>query len=346
MLNNRLINALNRKQVDKTPIWIMRQAGRYLPEYRQIRAKVKNFMELCKTPELACEVTLQPLRRFDLDAAILFSDILTIPEVMGLDLEFIEGKGPVFHNPIKSDKDIINLKKPLIEEDLSYVLAAVKLIKKELNDKMPLIGFSGSPWTLASYMVEGEGSKQFLKLRKMMYQNPESLHQLLEQLANSVSAYLIAQIKAGCDVVKIFDSWGGILSKETYQIFSLNYMQKIIATIKGQFPNIPIILFTKGGGQWLEIMLDSGANALGVDWHTRFIEAYDKVGGKVALEGNLDPAVLYANEAKIEEEVKRILTVFNNNTGHIFNLGHGISPDIDPEKVKFLVNCVHSLSAR
>lgn len=346
MLNNRLINALNRKQVDKTPIWIMRQAGRYLPEYRQIRAKVKNFMELCKTPELACEVTLQPLRRFDLDAAILFSDILTIPEVMGLDLEFIEGKGPVFHNPIKSDKDIINLKKPLIEEDLSYVLAAVKLIKKELNDKMPLIGFSGSPWTLASYMVEGEGSKQFLKLRKMMYQNPESLHQLLEQLANSVSAYLIAQIKAGCDVVKIFDSWGGILSKETYQIFSLNYMQKIIATIKGQFPNIPIILFTKGGGQWLEIMLDSGANALGVDWHTPFIEAYDKVGGKVALEGNLDPAVLYANEAKIEEEVKRILTVFNNNTGHIFNLGHGISPDIDPEKVKFLVNCVHSLSAR
>ncbi len=342
--NDRLLKALRCEPVDRTPIWIMRQAGRYLPEYRETRKKAGDFMALCKNPELACEVTLQPLARFDLDAAILFSDILTIPDAMGLGLSFTEGEGPRFSKPIRTPADIAQLGVPDPNEDLRYVMDAVKTIKRALHHKVPLIGFSGSPWTLATYMIEGGSSKQFGLIKAMLYQSPAQLHQLLLKLAQAVTLYLQAQIDAGVDVVQIFDTWGGILSHDAYQAFSLAYMQQIVMALKKYAPQVPIILFTKNGGLWLESIADSGCAAVGVDWSISLAEARARVGHRVALQGNLDPSVLHADTDVIEQEVSKILGAYAGTPGHIFNLGHGITPDIHPEKVKFLVDAVHRLS--
>ncbi len=336
--NDRFIKALLRQPVDKTPVWIMRQAGRYLPEYREVRAKAGDFLTLMQTPELACEVTLQPLRRFDLDAAILFSDILTIPHAMNLGLHFEAGEGPVFDHPIRSASDINQLKKPIPEKHMPYVFDTIRRIKKELNGQVPLIGFAGSPWTLATYMIEGGSSKNFSLAKGMLYQEPKLMHQLLKLLSDSVADYLNAQIEAGVDAVMIFDTWGGVLSEQAYKDFSLSSMQAIIA----QLNKTPSIVFTKGGGLWLEDMAKIGCNALGLDWTINIGDARKRVGDKVVLQGNLDPAVLYSDPETIRREVKKILNDFGNHPGHIFNLGHGIHPDINPDHVKVLVDAVHA----
>lgn len=345
--NDRFIKALLKQPVDKTPVWIMRQAGRYLPEYKETRAIAGSFMDLCKNPELACEVTMQPLRRFDLDAAILFSDILTIPDAMGLGLYFETGDGPKFKHPIKNLKDIENLFVPDPEQELKYVMDAVRTIKQELNGKVPLIGFSGSPWTLATYMVEGGSSKTFSKVKTMLYQEPLALHKLLDIVADSVIDYLNAQIKAGVQVVQIFDTWGGALSHNDYQEFSLRYMKKIISNLIREHDGqtIPVIMFTKGGGMWFDSMADSGADALGADWTVNINDARALVGDRVALQGNMDPCSLHGTPENIEAEVARILAEYGPGSGHIFNLGHGIHPDINPDNVKILVDAVHRLSA-
>jgi len=340
--NDRFLRALKRQPVDYTPIWLMRQAGRYLPEYRATRAKAGNFMSLCQNPELACEVTLQPLDRFELDAAILFSDILTVPDAMGLGLYFSEGEGPLFERPIKNLQDIQKLAIPDPEGELKYVMDAVRLIRRELGGRVPLIGFSGSPWTLATYMVEGGSTKTFSKIKALIYNEPAAAHLLLETLAKSVSAYLNAQISAGAQAVMIFDTWGGVLTKKDYLDFSLGYMQKIVDTLPKN--DVPVILFTKGGGAWLEEMTLSGCSALGLDWQTGLGDARKRVGNKVALQGNLDPAMLYANPDKIRSEVADLLADFGHGNGHIFNLGHGIHPEINPDHVKVLVDAVHELS--
>lgn len=342
-LNDRFLRALKRQPVDRTPIWIMRQAGRYLPEYRRVRAQAKDFLTLCKTPELACEVTLQPLARFPLDAAIIFSDILTIPDAMGLGLHFIEGEGPCFHKPIRSVADITALPIPDMASTLKYVMDAVRLTRHELQGKVPLIGFSGSPWTLATYMIEGGASKTFSQIKKWLFAEPESLHLLLSKLATAVSDYLSAQIAAGAQAVMLFDTWGGILTPRDYQLFSLQYMQQIVQNLKNAAATstTPIILFTKNGGQWLESMAATGADALGVDWTTSLKDARARVGDKVALQGNMDPAVLYASPARIEAEVASILADYGPGPGHIFNLGHGIQPDTPIESVSALVEAVH-----
>lgn len=340
--NDRFLRALKRQPVDYTPIWLMRQAGRYLPEYRATRAKAGNFMNLCQNPELACEVTLQPLDRFELDAAILFSDILTVPDAMGLGLYFSEGEGPLFKQPIKNIQDIHKLGVPDPEGELKYVMDAVRLIRRELSGRVPLIGFSGSPWTLATYMVEGGSTKTFSKIKALIYNEPAAAHQLLDILAKSVSAYLNAQISAGAQAVMIFDTWGGVLTKKDYLDFSLSYMQQIVDTLPKN--DVPVILFTKGGGAWLEEMSLSGCSALGLDWQTGLGDARKRVGNQVALQGNLDPSMLYANPDKIRTEVADLLADFGHGNGHIFNLGHGIHPEIDPENVKVLVDAVHELS--
>ena len=344
--NDRFLRALLKQPVDITPVWMMRQAGRYLPEYRATRAKAGDFMGLCTNPELACEVTLQPLERYPLDAAILFSDILTIPDAMGLGLYFETGEGPKFKKVIQSEKDIQQLKVVNPEKDLSYVVDAVRLIRRELNGRVPLIGFSGSPWTLATYMIEGGSSRDFHKTKQMLYNQPEALHQLLGILADSVVVYLNAQIQSGAQAVQIFDSWGGALSHAAYQEFSLNYMQKIVNGLikEADGREVPIILFTKGGGQWLEFMADTGAHALGLDWTTDLGQARQRVGHKVALQGNMDPAVLYASPDKIRQEVKRILQSYGSGPGHVFNLGHGITPEVDPAHAGAFIDAVHSLS--
>lgn len=344
IVNDRLIKALLRQEVDCTPVWLMRQAGRYLPEYRKVREQAGNFMALCQTPELACEVTLQPLRRFDLDAAILFSDILTIPDAMGLGLYFTEGEGPRFNKIIQDKCDIVNLNIPDPETELRYVCDAVRLIKKELNNKVPLIGFSGSPWTLATYMVEGGSSKTFSKIKSLLYNDPESLKLLLSKLAQAVSLYLEAQIKAGVNVVMIFDTWGGVLSTRCYEEFSLCYMKQIIDTLAHY--KTPTLLFTKGGNLWLEKIAQTGCQGVGIDWTIDIGQAYHRVGDKVALQGNMDPAVLYAKPEVIVEEVDSILRNYGYHTGHIFNLGHGIHPDVPPENVKVFVDAVHQLSKK
>jgi len=345
--NDRFIKALLKQPVDKTPVWIMRQAGRYLPEYKETRAIAGSFMDLCKNPELACEVTMQPLRRFDLDAAILFSDILTIPDAMGLGLYFETGDGPKFKHPIKNLKDIEKLFVPDPEQELKYVMDAVRTIKQELNGKVPLIGFSGSPWTLATYMIEGGSSKTFSKIKTMLYQEPLALHKLLDIVADSVIDYLNAQIKAGVQVVQIFDTWGGALSHNDYQEFSLRYMKKIISNLIREHDGqtIPVIMFTKGGGMWFDSMADSGADALGADWTVNINDARALVGDRVALQGNMDPCSLHGTPENIEAEVARILAEYGPGSGHIFNLGHGIHPDINPDNVKILVDAVHRLSA-
>ena len=346
--NDRLIRALLRQPVDITPVWMMRQAGRYLPEYLKIRKQAGSFMALCTNPELACEVTLQPIERFPLDAAILFSDILTIPDAMGLGLYFEEGEGPRFKKPVRSAADVNALGIPDPETELRYVMDAVRLIRQTLDNRLPLIGFSGSPWTLATYMVEGSSTKTFSRIKGMLYSEPQLLHQLLDTIAASVSSYLNAQIAAGAQAVMIFDTWGGVLTPDDYRDFSLQYMQKIVAglTREAEGLQVPVVLFTKGGCQWLEAMADTGADALGLDWSTDLAMARKRVGDRVALQGNLDPAVLYATPDVIREQVAHVLAQFGMGSGHVFNLGHGITPDVDPENAGALVEAVHELSAQ
>ncbi|MBP9721737.1 MAG: uroporphyrinogen decarboxylase [Gammaproteobacteria bacterium] len=348
--NNLFIKALLRQPVDRTPVWVMRQAGRYLPEYRKLRERAGDFMTLCKTPELACEATMQPLARFELDAAILFSDILTIPDAMGLGLSFIKDEGPVFSKPVRSKQDVNNLIIPEPSTDLNYVIQAVKSIKSELKNSIPLIGFSGSPWTLATYMVEGGSSKTFAKVKAFAYQEPEVFKLLLEKLAKSIEYYLIAQIEAGVNACMIFDTWGGILTPEGYQEFSLDYMGKIVNNIKNylKLKNkiIPIILFTKQGGQWIEKIANTGCDAVGLDWTMNIKVARELVGHKVALQGNLDPAILYAEPKVITREVEKILNDFGPHYGHVFNLGHGITPDVNPEHLQAMIAAVREVSTK
>ena len=341
--NDRFLRALLKQAVDTTPIWIMRQAGRYLPEYRAVRAKAGGFMDLCENADLACEVTMQPLERYDLDAAILFSDILTIPDAMGLGLYFAEGEGPKFERPLKTLADVQKLAVPDPEDELRYVMNAVRTIRKELNGRVPLIGFSGSPWTLATYMVEGGTTKDFGKVKGMMFSDPKAMHLLLDTLAQSVTSYLNAQIAAGAQAVMVFDTWGGVLSDEKYQEFSLNYMQQIVSglTREADGRQVPVTLFTKGGGRWLEKMADTGCDALGLDWTQDIGQARQRVGDKVALQGNMDPSVLYASPEVIKSEAKKVISGFGKGPGHVFNLGHGIHQHIDPEKVTVLVDAVH-----
>ena len=341
-----LLKALLRQPVPRTPVWMMRQAGRYLPEYRAVREKAGSFMKLCTQPELACEVTLQPLRRFRFDAAILFSDILTIPDAMGLELQFTEGEGPRFAHPLQTATDIAKLAVPDPEQELRYVMDAVRLIRRELPRHIPLIGFSGSPWTLATYMVEGGSSKNFQKVKTLLYDQPQLLHQLLEVLARAVAAYLNAQIAAGVQVVMLFDTWGGVLTTETYRDFSLAYAQKVreLLNLGTGTRRVPTILFSKGGGLWLEMMAESGYDALGLDWQTPIGGARARVGQRVALQGNMDPVALYASPETIRDTVRHILRDFGHGSGHVFNLGHGILPDVDPEHVHAMVEAVHAFS--
>jgi uroporphyrinogen decarboxylase len=343
--NDRLLRALARQPVDATPVWIMRQAGRYLPEYRALRARAGDFRTLCTTPELACEATLQPVRRFPLDAAILFSDILTVPDAMGLGLYFVEGEGPAFRRPVRSEADVAGLAVPDPERELRYVTDTIRLVRRELDGRVPLIGFAGSPWTLATYMVEGGASRDFATIKRMRYREPQLLHRLLDVLARSVSEYLNAQIGAGAQALMLFDTWGGVLSARDYESFSLGYMNAIIARLKRDpAAPVPVILFTKNGGQWLEQQAQSGADALGLDWTIDIGQARRRVGERVALQGNLDPAALYGDAECVREEVARVLASFGPGSGHVFNLGHGITPDIDPERVAVLVEAVHELS--
>ncbi|MCB1616797.1 MAG: uroporphyrinogen decarboxylase [Pseudomonadales bacterium] len=346
--NDRLLRALSREPVDMTPVWMMRQAGRYLPEYRETRSKAGGFMDLCTNPDLACEVTLQPLERYDLDAAILFSDILTIPDAMGLGLYFESGEGPRFRKTVRSQADIDNLPVVNAEKDLDYVIKAVTTIRHALNGRVPLIGFSGSPWTLATYMVEGGSSKDFRRAKAMLYDHPDMMHALLEKLALSVTDYLNAQIRAGAQAVQIFDTWGGSLGHQAYQRFSLDYMAKIVSGLirENDGRKVPVIIFTKNGGQWLESMVESGCDCLGLDWTTSMASARARVGSKVSLQGNMDPAVLYASPEAIRTEVARILAEFGHHEGHVFNLGHGITPEVDPQHAGAFIDAVHEYSVQ
>ena len=344
--NDTLLRALLRQPVDYTPVWMMRQAGRYLPEYRSTRANAGSFMDLCRNPELACEVTLQPLERFPLDAAILFSDILTIPDAMGLGLFFAEGEGPGFERPVRDAADVRRLAVPDMEDELGYVMDAVGVIRRELNGRVPLIGFAGSPWTLATYMVEGGTTKSFARVKAMLFDRPELMHALLEILSDAVTAYLNAQVARGAQALMIFDTWGGVLTPGAFGDFSLAYMTRILAglTREADGRRVPVILFTKGGGQWLDRMADSGCDALGVDWTLNLSDARRLVEDRVALQGNLDPSVLYASPERIREEVARVIASYGRGSGHVFNLGHGIHPDVDPEHAAALVEAVHRLS--
>ncbi|MCP5300734.1 MAG: uroporphyrinogen decarboxylase [Chromatiaceae bacterium] len=344
--NDRFLRALLRQPVDMTPVWMMRQAGRYLPEYRATREKAGSFMDLCKNPELACEVTLQPLERFPLDAAILFSDILTIPDAMGLGLYFSEGEGPRFERPVRDKAAIDALSVPDPEQELRYVMDAVRTIRRELNGRVPLIGFSGSPWTLATYMIEGASTKSFARSKGMMFDEPVLMHTLLGKLADSVTAYLNAQVAAGAQALMIFDTWGGTLTPRDYAAFSLAYMQRIVAglTREADGRRVPVILFTKGGGQWLEWMAETGCDALGLDWTTDIGDARNRVGHRVALQGNLDPCTLYASPDAIRRAVADVLERYGKGSGHVFNLGHGIHPAIPPEHAGAMIDAVHELS--
>lgn len=344
--NDRYLRALLREPVDCTPVWMMRQAGRYLPEYKATRAQAGDFMSLCRNAELACEVTLQPLRRYDLDAAILFSDILTVPDAMGLGLSFGAGEGPKFARPVENAAMVKNLPIPDPETELQYVMNAVRTIRRELHGEVPLIGFSGSPWTLATYMVEGGSSKTFTKIKKMMYSDSQTLHKLLEKVSEAVILYLNAQIKAGAQAVMVFDTWGGVLAHRDYLDFSLQYMQKIVAGLirENEGRKVPVTLFTKGGGLWLEQIANSGCDAVGVDWTVNLAEAKTRIGHKVALQGNMDPSVLYAQPERIQQEVRSILADFGNGSGHVFNLGHGIHQDVPVENPKIFVDAVHAYS--
>jgi len=344
MSEHRLINALLRRPVDKTPVWIMRQAGRYLPEYRELRKKAGSFMQLCQTPELACEVTLQPLKRFPLDAAIIFSDILTIPDAMGLGLHFVEKEGPRFSHPVRNAKAIAKLPIPDPETELAYVCDAIRLTRKALDNKTPLIGFAGSPWTLATYMVEGATTKSFSKVKGMLFSDSALMHQLLEKLTQATILYLNAQIGAGAQAIMLFDTWGGVLSHRDYNEFSLRYMQRVLAELNTKQGDdiIPTILFSKNTSGYLEDIAKAGSDAVGLDWTVDMADASRRIGNQVALQGNMDPAILYADEARIRKEVKTILDKAQAAEGHVFNLGHGIFPDVPPEHVAFLVDAVHA----
>ena len=344
--NDRLIRALLRQPVDRTPVWIMRQAGRYLPEYLATRAEAGSFMDLCQTPELACEVTLQPLRRYDLDAAIIFSDILTIPDAMGMGLYFVAGEGPKFERPVSTRAEIQQLPRPDIASSLGYVMDAISLTRREIGGKVPLLGFSGSPWTLATYMIEGGSSKTFGKAKKLIYQDPDTAHLLLSKLADTVTDYLNAQIEAGAQGVQIFDTWGGALSFDAYREFSLRYMQQIVAGLKREHDGhkIPVILFSKGCNTQLEALADSGCDALGLDWTITLSEARKRIGGKVALQGNLDPSILLSNPEIIRQEAQKTLESFGHGEGHVFNLGHGITPEVDPDNLAALISAVREFS--
>ncbi len=345
--NDRLLRALRREPVDATPVWIMRQAGRYLPEYRAVRERAGSFLKLCTTPELACEVTLQPVRRYPLDAAIVFSDILTVPDAMGLGLHFVEGEGPRFARPVRTDADIDALGVPDPETELRYVLDAVRLARAGLAGSVPLIGFAGSPWTLATYMVEGGSSRDFAVIKRLLFDRPELLHRLLDVLARAVASYLHAQIAAGAQAIMVFDTWGGVLDPASYRAFSLAYMERIVAALPREYDGhrIPVILFTKGGAQHLDAIAASGCDAAGLDWTADLAAARARVGGRIALQGNLDPAVLYAAPERIRAGVAGVLEAYGAGSGHVFNLGHGIHADTDPERVAVLVDAVHELSA-
>jgi uroporphyrinogen decarboxylase len=340
--NDRLLKTIRKEPVDMTPVWIMRQAGRYLPEYRALRKKAGSFLKLCKTPELACEVTLQPLARFPLDAAILFSDILTIPDAMGLGLYFKEGEGPGFEKTLRHERDIQALPPLTPDENLKYVLDAIQMIQHELSGNLPLIGFSGSPWTVATYMVEGSANKAFPAIRLLMQENPRILHLLLQKLTQATIAHLNAQIRAGVDVVMLFDTWGGMLDTAQYQAFSLNYAKEIFNSLND--PHIPKILFTKAGSQWIELMTGAGCDVIGVDWLMNLNHARAKVKDQVALQGNMNPSILYQAEEEIRAAVATILNDYGPGPGHIFNLGHGIPQDVPPENVAIFVDAVHTLS--
>ena len=344
--NDRLLRALAREPVDRTPLWIMRQAGRYLPEYRKIRERAGSFLRLCKNPELACEVTLQPLERFDLDAAIVFSDILTIPDAMGLGLGFTDGEGPRFERPVRTRQDIERLSVPDPEEDLDYVIETVRMVVGGLAGRVPLICFAGIPWTLATYMVEGKGGSDFRTIKRMAFDAPADLHRLLALLAESVTVYLQAQRAAGAHALMVFDTWGGVLSGHQYAEFSLAYMQRILLNLGADYEgrSVPVILFTKGGGNWLEEIADTGCSGIGLDWTVDLGVARSRVGERVALQGNMDPVVLEASPERIRQEVAWLLERYGSGSGHVFNLGHGISPHVDPSRVAVLVDAVHELS--
>jgi uroporphyrinogen decarboxylase len=342
--NDLMLRTLRGEKTERTPVWMMRQAGRYLPEYRATRAQAGSFLDLCKNAELACEVTLQPLERYPMDAAILFSDILTIPDAMGLGLYFEEGEGPRFERIVQTAADIDKLFVPDPNQELQYVMNAVSTIKKGLNGAVPLIGFSGSPWTLACYMVEGSGSKNFAKIKRMMYDTPELMHRLLDIVSQSVISYLQAQIEAGAQIVMVFDTWGGNLSTKDYETFSLAYSRKISHALQATNPSVPRILFTKGAGVWLETMADAGYSGLGVDWTTDLKLARELTKDSVVLQGNLDPTSLYASPEKIRQKVRDVLADYGHGHKHIFNLGHGILPDINPDHVKAMIDEVHQSS--
>lgn len=340
MKNDVFLRVLRGEKVDRTPVWMMRQAGRYLPEYRATRAEAGSFMDLCKKTELACEVTLQPLRRYALDAAILFSDILTIPDAMGLGLSFTPGEGPRFARTVQTAAEVAALSLPPAGS-LDYVYDAVRMIRRELDGKVPLIGFAGSPWTLATYMVEGGGSRDHAKTKALAYGEPEVMHALLDKLTQAVADYLQAQVQAGAQALMVFDSWGGALPHWAYPLFSLDYMRKIVAAMP---QDVPVILFSKGGGQWLASMAQSGAAGLGVDWTTPLAKARELTQNRVALQGNMDPAVMTTDPATVKREVARVLADYGHGHRHIFNLGHGVTPDAKPENVQAMVEAVHELS--
>ncbi len=344
--NDTFLRALSRQPTDYTPLWLMRQAGRYLDEYRATRARAGSFMQLCKSPAMACEVTLQPLERYDLDAAILFSDILTVPDAMGLGLYFVDGEGPRFERPLRDEADIRALRAPDPHGELRYVVDAVAEIRRALNGRVPLIGFSGSPWTLACYMIEGGASSDYRQIKTLAYSRPELLHHILDVTTDAVIAYLNAQIAAGAQAVMIFDSWGGVLSHAAYREFSLGYIERIVAglTREADGRRVPNIVFTKGGGLWLESIADSGCDAVGLDWTIDIGEARRRIGERVALQGNLDPSILFGTPDTIATETRRILDAFGPYPGHVFNLGHGISQFTPPDHVNVLVDTVHSHS--
>jgi uroporphyrinogen decarboxylase len=342
--NDLLLRALLKEPTPRRPIWLMRQAGRYLPEYRATRARAGSFMALCTNPQLACEVTLQPIDRFPLDAAILFSDILTIPHAMNLGLDFEAGEGPRLDRPVRSAADVANLAIPDPGRELRYVIDAVALIRRELSGRVPLIGFAGSPWTVGTYMVEGGGSKTFGLVKRMMYESPQVLHRLLDVLARSTILYLNAQIAAGAQAVMLFDTWGGVLTPAQYEEFSLRYMAQVIGELTRESGGrrVPNIVFTKGGGAWLGKIAAIGCDAVGVDWTTDLASARKAVDGRVALQGNLDPSALFAPPEALRAETRRVLESYGAGPGHVFNLGHGITPDVDPERVAVLVETVRN----
>ena len=344
--NDLFLRALLRQPTPRTPLWMMRQAGRYLPEYRATRAKAGSFLKLCMNPELACEVTLQPLDRYRLDAAILFSDILTVPHAMNLGLEFEAGEGPKIARPVRTAAEIDHLPIPDPETELRYVMDAVRTIRRELKGRVPLIGFAGSPWTVGTYVVEGGGSKNFEHIKGMLYGSPRDLHRLLDKIARATTLYLNAQVAAGAQALMVFDTWGGSLTPSDYREFSLRYLQQIVdgLTREADGRKVPVILFTKGGGQWLADMAATGCDALGVDWTTDLADARRAVLDKVALQGNLDPSVLYAPPAQIRDQVGRVLASYGKGHGHVFNLGHGIHPEVPPEHALAMVEAVHELS--